>query len=339
MIKRLTRRSLCLLLTAMCAMSASAYDIQVGRIYYLLNTDDLTADVTCKDTEEDAEYTGHIVIPETIRFSGNVYRVTGIGESAFEGCSKVTAVTIPTSITHIDYAAFNSCYSLAAITIPGSVTSIGEGAFSECHRLQAVNIPASVTSIGKRAFASCYALTSLTVAPENPVYDSRNNCNAIIETATGELVASCNATTARTIPDGITAIKDWAFHGCSGLPTILIPQSVTAIGEWVFAYCCGITSMTIPDNVTTIGRNTFAECRNLKTITIGKSVTNIGEDLCAGCNNATDIYCRAEEVPTVKGALAPASITNRITLHVPATAISKYKADPVWSKCKNIVAM
>ena len=115
--------------------------------------------------------------------------VTSIGSSAFSACSSLTSITIPNSVTSIGWGAFMGCSSLTSITIPNSVTSIGWGAFSGCSSLTSVTIPNSVTSIGNSAFSGCSSLTSIVVESGNTTYDSRDNCNAIIETATNTLIA------------------------------------------------------------------------------------------------------------------------------------------------------
>jgi hypothetical protein len=120
------------------------------------------------------------------------------------------------------------------LVIPNSVTSIGERAFAYCDGLTSVTIPNSVTSIGKEAFCDCDGLTSIVVEDGNPVYDSRNNCNAIIETATNTLHSGCKTT---IIPNSVTSIGESAFYGCSALTSVTIGNSVTSIGGYAFNDC------------------------------------------------------------------------------------------------------
>ena len=136
--------------------------------------------------------------------------------------------------------AFLRCYSLTGVIIPDSVTSIGDYAFNNCS-LTSINIPSSVTSIGTAPFAS-NNLSSINVDSNNSVYDSRNNCNAIIKTETNELIQGCNST---VIPNTVTSISYSAFGGCNRLASIDIPSSVTNIGSYAFINCENLTSVTV----------------------------------------------------------------------------------------------
>ena len=189
------------------------------------------------------------------------------------------------------------------------VRYIGDLAFDYCNNLTSITIPNSVTSIGEDAFWNCSGLTTIIVEKGNKRYDSRENCNAIIETATNTLIQGCNSTvipnsvtsigkhafssckawTSITIPNSVTSIGDWTFSGCSGLTSITILNSVTRIGSGAFAYCKGLTSITIPNSVTSIGYNTFAYCSGLTSITIPNSVTSIGCGAFKHCSSLASI--------------------------------------------------
>ena len=206
--------------------------------------------------------------------------VTYIGEYAFEYCSGLTSVTIGNSVTEIGDHAFSGCSGLTSIDIPNSVTSIRSYAFEDCSGLTSVTIPNSVTYIGRAAFSGCSGLTSITVASDNPKYDSRNNCNAIIETSTNTLISGCMNT---SIPNSVTTIGVSAFSGCSGLTSVTIPNSVTSIGDEAFCYCRSLTSVTIPNSVTYIGDDAFYYCSSLTSVTIPSSITSIGDEAFYGC--------------------------------------------------------
>ena len=172
--------------------------------------------------------------------------VTSIGEQAFQYCYGLTSVTFASGsqLETIGAGAFDGCYGLTSITIPASVESIGSGAFDYCSGLTSITIPASVTSIGDYAFR-CSNLESITVASGNSKYDSRNDCNAIIEKSTKTLVAGCKNTIIPDGADGVTSIGDYAFSSCTGLTSITIPASVTSIGSFAFGSCSSLASVTV----------------------------------------------------------------------------------------------
>ena len=214
---------------------------------------------------------GSLVIPATVAYDSVEYSVTSIGFEAFFGCSGLTSVAIPNSVSYIAYEAFYGCSGLTSVTIPNSVTTISDYAFSGCSGLTSVTIPNSVTSIGANPFSACTNLETIKVESGNTNYDSREDCNAIIETSNNSLISGCKNT---VIPTSVTSISYSAFSGCSGLTSVTIPNSVTSIKGYAFNFCSGITSVTIPNTVTWIGTNPFAWCANLETIKVESGNTN-----------------------------------------------------------------
>ena len=199
-------------------------------------------------------------IPETVVYNGKTYEVVGIDDYAFAN-SPITSITIPNSVTSIGNGAFNGCKSLTSITIPNSVTNIGSGEYNY--------------GCWEGFFSGCSSLKSIIVKEGNPVYDSRNNCNAIVETATNTLVVGCQST---NMPSSITSIGPGAFAGLENLTSIYIPNSIMSIGDAAFQNCFTLTSITIPNSVTSIGDYAFNSCSSLTSVTIGNSVTSIGDD-------------------------------------------------------------
>ena len=249
--------------------------------------------------------------------------VTTIGNQAFNNCYKLTSITIPNSVTTIEDMAFQSS-GLTSITIPNSVTSIGGFAFSASH-ITSISIPATVTSIGAGAFNGCASLTSITVDQNNTAYDSRNNCNAIIETSTNTLLSGCSTT---IIPNTVTSIGVSAFGGLTELTTITIPDTVTSIGASAFL-SSGITSITIPNNVGRIEQLTFGSCSSLTNAVIGSGVTYIGQKAFQLCNALESMTILATTPPTLQsqaaalGSLGATSLT--FPIYVPAASVDAYK--------------
>ena len=188
------------------------------------------------------------------------------------------AVYIPASITTGDYYGSGWLEEYP-------VTKIASNAFHDCTGLTSITIPKSVTEIsGDNAFSGCISMTSINVKDGNTVYDSRNGCNAIIETATNCLIVGCKNT---VIPNSVTSIRYCAFWDCTSLTSITIPNSVTSIGECAFSGCSGLTSVTIGSGVTSIGNSAFSGCSSLTSVTIPNSVTSIGSFAFSGCSGLT----------------------------------------------------
>jgi hypothetical protein len=208
---------------------------------------------------------------------------------------------------------------LKEITIPKRVTSIGREAFQDCSALTEIVIPENVDEIGMNAFRYCSALTSIIVAEDNLEYDSRENCNAIIETATNTLILGCSQT---NIPNSVKAIEGYAFSGCSALTEIVIPNNVTSFKGFPFFNCSSLNSIVvaegnptydncenchaiietatkklirgcsqtiIPDTVTSIGELAFHRCSSLTEIVIPKGVKKIESVAFFNCSNLTTI--------------------------------------------------
>lgn len=193
------------------------------------------------------------------------------------GCA---ATIIPDTVKAIGSSAFHNSYNLKSIVLPPSMSSVGEQAFSHCPLLREVHIPATLTSIGKEAFAACDNMVKITADPANPVYDSRNNCNAIIETATDTLIAGCGTT---VIPDTVKEIGQGAFSSCLSLTDISLPESIVSIGTEAFARCLYLTDIFLPDSVTDIGSKAFDCCARLQKIIIPDHVVRVGDGAFADC--------------------------------------------------------
>ena len=218
------------------------------------------------------EYNPYIPQPIIYTASAKLAETTsqyssGLHTNAFSGTSGQLRITSHNFENGVGTIIFNE-----------DVTTIGYKAFYGCKNLTSITIPDSVTSIGS-IFEYCDNLTSIVVDSNNTKYDSRNNCNAIIETATNKLICGCKNT---VIPNSVTSIGN-AFDYCTSLTSITIPNSVTSIGNNAFYGCSNLTSITIGSGITSINQMAFKDCSSLTNIIIPSSVTSIYYDAFNGC--------------------------------------------------------
>ena len=247
------------------------------------------------------------------------------------------------------------------IVIPPSITDYGQdymvtgmrnGVFESCTELTSVTIPHSVTSIGDGIFEGCTSLTSINIEEGNPVFDSRDNCNAIIETASNKLIYGCKST---VIPQSVTTIGSLAFFGYNGPTSIVIPDGVVSIENEAFKNCHGLTSVTIGNNVTSIEYEAFCNCSNLKTVELnnnaivsknydseteptvrnlfgsqveeyilGEEVTSIGDGAFYGCSNLTSVQMSDNVMTIGEKAFCYCSQLTSINLSANLTIIGDY---------------
>ena len=212
------------------------------------------------------------------------------------------------------------------------LTIIGSSAFYNSYRLTNVTIPSSVTSIEGSAFLYCYGLANIKVDSGNKYYDSRDACNAIIETKNNILIAGCKNT---IIPNSVTSIGNSAFLGCRYLTSIDIPNSVTSIGEGAFSGCTGLTSITIPSSVTSIGVSAFSGCSGLTSITIPSSVTSIGVSAFSGCSGLTSITIPSSVKSINSFAFSGCSGLTSITIPSSVTSINSF----AFSGCDRLTSV
>jgi len=200
-------------------------------------------------------------IPAFVEYEGKRYNVGSISRKGFAG---------NTDIKHL--------------IIDEGVWAIGEEAFICCTNLQSVRIPASIEDIGWEIFGSCPNLKSITVDPANKEFDSRDNCNAIIETESNTLVAGCGGS---SIPSSVTTIGDAAFASCLNMESITIPEGVKRIEDLAFVGCYYLKSISLPQSLEYLGGYVFWDCTSLTSIVIPKNVKEIGYgygNLFRGCN-------------------------------------------------------
>ena len=249
------------------------------------------------------ETEGTVTIPESVTYNLKTYAVTSIAKSGFYGCMKLSYINLPNTLTKIGWIAFGNC------------------------TLRTLHIPASVTEIEDRAFYSCPYLNEITVDPANTVFDSRNNCNAVIEKSTGKLVIGSNNT---IIPSGVKIIGEAAFGSRSGLKSAVLPEGVTTLEEAAFIYCSGMKSIIIPSTLTSIGMNAFARCTRLSSITIPSSVNEIGDYAFYECQDLREMTCYSSTPPTL-GTQCFYNLYSNAKLYVPEGSVSAYQNNQSWS--------
>lgn len=277
-------------------VNASAYDFEAdGMFYNILSQDDKTVEVTYRDTEYNS-YSGDVAIPEQVTYNNETYRVTTIGHFAFNSCSELTSIAIPSSITLIDDGAFLICEGLTAVyiddlsawmnidiitsefysfsplyyaynlyldgelvtdlVIPDGTTEIKDYVFEGGRCFKSVTIPNSVTFIGKRAFSGCTDLTAVNIS-DLPAWMNINFATS----ATNPLYTPTN-------------VYHNLYLNGELVTDLVIPDGTTEIKDYAFAYG-NFKSVTIPGSVTSIGNGAFENCTNLTSIEIPNSVTII----------------------------------------------------------------
>lgn len=227
-------------------------------------------DKQCKGSflESNTKEKNDIIIPSSINYDSKIYTIKEIGKRAFQG---LDGDSLPKLLTNIE--------------IPNTITKIKEEAFSDCHFLKSIRIPESVTKIEKGAFSYCSSLENIEVDEGNSIYDSRNNCNAIIETKQNKIIFGCKNT---KIPKTVTAIGFAAFHGQKKLETIEIPNTITSIEQSAFIDT-GLRKIELPNSLSSIEKLVFSHCDNLQTINFGTSITTIKDSAFKNNHNLNTI--------------------------------------------------
>lgn len=220
----------------------------IDGIRYTLDDTNHTATVVAHTKK----YKGDIIIPQQISFNNLTYAVVAIDDWTFDGCIKLTSITLPETLT-----------------------TIGEWAFLNCKALTSIRIPKSVTNIQYGAFGHCPALTNIVVDDNNPKYDSRDNCNAIVDTANDTIYMACTGT---SIPATITTIAEGAFYD-RPITSLYIPGNINKICSGACTFMKKLTEVTIAEGVKYIDNFVFAQCSQLKTITLPSTIEFLGRDV------------------------------------------------------------
>ncbi|MBO7267966.1 MAG: leucine-rich repeat protein [Bacteroidaceae bacterium] len=292
----------------LCSATANAHDFEVDGIYYnIISASDLTAAVTYKGNSYDEisnEYSGEVIIPETVVYKSKVLKVTSIAHRAFRDCNELTSIEIPNSVAFIGFYAFKGCNSLTSVNIKDIAAwckididyESGVGGHYESNPLYYANnlylngekvtelvIPNSVTCIRGATFYGCTSLTSVTFG---------NNLTRIEQAA----FSDCSGLTSIEIPNTMSNIEESTFSYCSGLTSVMIPNNITSIGDYAFSGCSALTCLEIPNSVTSIGVAAFKYCSGLTSVTIGNSVTSIGKSAFSNCSGLKKAEFNCSEI-------------------------------------------
>ena len=252
--------------------------------------------------------------------------VTKVGEGAFSWRTKLTSVTLPSSVKTIETYAFSNCKVLKNVNIPDGVTAIGNEAFINCYRLEQISLPEGLKSIGEYAFNKCTDLTAVVIP---------NSVTSIGQSA----FLDCESLTNATLGSGIKEISEGLFGGTC-LHSINIPNGVTAIAREAFISCWRLISVTIPDSVEYIGQESFASCNNMQSVTIGSGVTTIMDSAFEYCSRLKEVFCKPTTPPILGYCVFDSNASDR-KIYVPESAndvvIDAYKSAKNWDFYTDVI--
>lgn len=195
--------------------------------------------------------------------------ITAIG--GFRGCTNLTVVHIPDSVTTLYQYAFCNCHSLKTIQLPDSISSVGQSVFGSCSSLEQINIPTGLTKIGFSMFSDCRSLRSISL---------HNAVQEIVDNA----FSGCTSLESIVLPNSLTRLGSAAFNGCVNLQSVTFNENITDIPHSIFRDCTSLTEITLSESVTTIDDYAFHNCTKLQTITIGSKVESISVTAFEGCS-------------------------------------------------------
>ena len=220
-------------------------------------------------------YSGDVVIPETVVNEGKTYKVIGIADQAFMNCNSLTSVSIPNSIRFIGNSAFYYCNSLTSVIIPNSVESLGNYAFFYCENLTTAIIGNGVSVIKESTFFKCYALSNLTIG------------NSV--TSIGSMAFfSCTSLDHVTIPNSVNRIDSEAFESCTALAKVTLGNSLASIGQGAFRECTSLTDINFPNSLTTIGSNAFSQTK-ITSLALPNSLKEVWDNAFSECTSLTSL--------------------------------------------------
>ena len=207
-----------------------------------------------------------------------------IDTNAFKNCTKISKVIFPSTLTTIYSSAFYGCKNLFEANLSENITRIDDGAFDYCESLRSINVPKNYTNFNFEAFRFLNSIETITVEEGHQKYDSRNNCNAIIESGTNTLAYGCKNT---TYPSDVDKIGNRAFYSCKGNFNFVLPNQINSIGEEAFM-ASGVQNVEINRNDVSFGKNVFYECFSLTKASIPDTWEYLPYGLFNRCTNLAE---------------------------------------------------
>lgn len=341
-------------LTAFISVPASAFFQYNGLCYEPLNDSSVTV---VENIYNPGSYKGDVVIPAVAVDNGKEYTVVKVDIYAFDGCTRLTGITFPSTLT-----------------------TLSSNSFSNCEQLKTVDIPATLTDMDCMVFNGCSELTSINVSPENPRYTSvdgvvyNKEVTEMLECPNGKkdvkfpstlnsigyaAMRKCAKITEIVLPEGITSLGVGAFQECTSLKRVVIPGSVKSLGSWcfddcrvleevvineglestgsaTFEFCYALTDIKFPNSLKTIGEQTFNACTALKSVTLGTGIEVIGIDAFKDCGAIEVLNILNPQPPVLREDAITDYMYEHTTLRVPEEALVVYTELDPWYNFLNI---
>jgi len=284
-----------LLFALLGTMNLTAETLKINGIYYSIGT--TTAQVVSDQSSDKTTYTGltEVTIPASVTYNGYTYPVTSLGTSAFEGCTNLQSVVLPTSVTTIGTDAFYGCNKLGRINLEEGLTAINLRAFHNCN-LDTIVIPSTVTSIGNAAFRGC-PVKAVTWLPANcsigtddsaPFYSTNSQITSFVfgsqvQTIPAYLCKNMSRLDTIVLPPSVRSLGQCAFMGCTSLKSINLPVTQKTLPVSFLEGCTALENIELPITLTTISTDAFYGCSSLKNVHLHEGLTTINQRAFYNC--------------------------------------------------------
>lgn len=284
---------------------------------------------------------GAITVPEMVEEAA----VTEIADRAFSGCSTITSVALPNTLTSLGEAAFHRCQNLGEITLPEGITELRASLFDGCTSLKSVLLPDKLTSIQSSVFSRCSSLVSI-VIPEGVTQigpSAFSGCESLTEIILPDPITvlpantfvNCTELATVDLPANLITIERSAFDGCSKLADIVIPDGVTEIGMEAFRRCRSLTEIALPEGLAEIKDSTFSSCSSLLSVSLPSSLRKIGSNAFVSCSALSELILPEGLTEISSGAFTSCESLTEIVLPSSLTLIDTN----MFSGCSALAAV